>query len=66
MKFDSLHFALIAIVVLLAVYGFGSGGASAGAMLNMREQFNDKLDVFEQRLARARRRLHVHQRSTGE
>ena len=25
MRFDSLHFALLAVVVLLAVYGFGSG-----------------------------------------
>jgi len=25
MRFDSLHCALLAIVVLLAVYGFGSG-----------------------------------------
>ena len=25
MKFDTLHFALLAVVVLLAVYGFGSG-----------------------------------------
>jgi hypothetical protein len=65
MKFDSLHFALIAIVVLLAVYGFGSGGFRGGAILEG-GKFNDKLDVFEQRLARARRRLHVHQRSTGE
>ena len=46
MKFDSLHFALIAIVVLLAVYGFGSGGFRGGAILEG-GKFNDKLDVFE-------------------
>ena len=32
MKFDSLHFALIAIVVLLAVYGFGSGEFREGVV----------------------------------
>jgi hypothetical protein len=33
MKLDGFHFALIAIVVLLAVYGFGSGGFRGGAIL---------------------------------
>ena len=47
MRFDSLHFALLAVVVLLAVYGFGSGVFREGLSADVEKCVDGSYDTNE-------------------